>query len=132
MAAIKHSGSRRNSDVSKEMRHAATPYYVRIFESATNLNRAFDQVLEEVRRLRRMGLFRRRFTARFVETCRGEVEEMRGWANFEVTDHAGTRAYDQWTDYGILRMKLERQFREEAERHKKQFQKRASGKAQNK
>jgi hypothetical protein len=112
MAVKQHSGSRRYSE---------TQYYLRLFESATNLNGAFDQVLDEVRRLKSLGLFRSAFTGRFLEACPLAVEELRLWANFEVGNHAGERAYDQWGDATMLRRKSEQKFREQAERRRKRL-----------
>lgn len=72
-----------------------------------NLNRGFDQVLADVKLLRALGLFQYKGPSPFDETCRLTIEELRGWANFELTGALYETAEEDWTRYGRLRLRWE-------------------------
>jgi hypothetical protein len=103
--------------------------HVRIFEAIANLNRGFDQVLADVKLLRDLGLFQYKAPSPFAETCRLTVEELRGWANFELTGALYQRAEEDWGRYGRLRLQWEEKHRDpidvrlEAKRRKQTLQK---------
>jgi hypothetical protein len=89
MAVTDARGSRRIAQGSLEVSPSETSQplskRVRIFEAIANLNRRFDEVLTDVKLLRELGLFQYKAPSPFAETCRLTLEELRGWANFELT-----------------------------------------------
>jgi hypothetical protein len=130
MAVTKRSGFRRVPQLSVEAYLSASPTppskYTRVLESAESLNRAFDQVLNEVIRLNRMGFFWGGVSGRFLKTCRLSVEELRAWAIAEVTQDLLEWAEHDWGHYGVQRFPFEEKFRDpedvlkQAERLKKE------------
>jgi hypothetical protein len=130
MAGTKRSGSRRAPQLFAETSPSPSPQrpskYTRVLESAENLNRAFDQVLNEVLRLKKMGFFWGEISDRFLKTCRLSVEELRGWAMAEVTQDFLEWAEHDWSHYGVQRFRFEEKFRgpedvlKQAERLKKE------------
>jgi hypothetical protein len=133
MAVTNARGSRRIAHGSVEVSpsEASQPLSkrVRIFEAIANLNRGFDQVLADVKLLRDLGLFQYKAPSPFAETCRLTVEELRGWANFELTGALYQRAEEDWGRYGRLRLQWEEKHRDpidvrlEAKRQKQTLQK---------
>jgi hypothetical protein len=138
MAVTKRSGSRRTAQRSPEAPPSETSQppskRVRIFLAIANLNRGFDQVLADVKLLRELGLFRYKAPSPFAETCRLTIEELRGWANFELTGALYETAEDDWGRYGPLRLQWEEKHRDpidvqiEAERLKKDLAEQAAKK----
>ena len=96
-----------------------------------NLNRAFDQVLQEIERLKRMGFFSGEVSGRIPRTCRLMVEELRGWAMSDMTIEIHETANSHWGRYGIQRYRFEQNTRDpedirrELERVKKKLAQRA-------
>jgi hypothetical protein len=115
MAVTKRSGSRRILQLSAGAFPSATPQrsskYTRVLESAESLNRAFDQVLNEVIRLKKTGFFWGEVSSRFLKTCRLSVEELRAWAMAEVTQEFLEWAEHDWGHYGVQRFRFEEKFR---------------------
>jgi molybdenum cofactor biosynthesis enzyme MoaA len=136
MAAYKRSGSRRTTQRPPEAPASeAIPRvskYTSIFEAITNLNRAFDQVLQGVERLKRMGFFRGEISNRIPRSCRLMLEELRGWAVSDMTIEITDTANDDWNRYGIQRYRFEQNTRDpedvrrELERVKKRLDERAA------
>lgn len=141
MANTKGSGSRRTSQVTPDAPPSKTPYpqpskQARVYETIANLNRGFEQVLDDVERLKGFGVFRGEFRGLFVKTCRLTLEEMRAWANFELTEDLSERAGEDWAEYSRLLLQLEKKFRDpndvliEAKRLTEELAKKASKKKQ--
>jgi hypothetical protein len=141
MAGTKRSGSRRVPQLSAVLSRSATPQrpskYTLVLESAESLNRAFDQVLNEVMCLKKMGFFWGEISDRFLKTCRLSVEELRAWAMAEVTQDFLEWAEHDWGHYGLQRFRFEEKFRnpedvlKQAERLKNQRE-RLAGKSRTK
>jgi hypothetical protein len=116
MAVTKRSGSRRAPQLSAGAFPSAAPQrpskYTRVLESAESLNRAFDQVLNEIVRLKNMGFFWGEVSKLFMKTCRLSVEELRSWAMAEVTQDFLEWAEHDWGHYGVQRFRFEEKFRD--------------------
>jgi hypothetical protein len=116
MATIKRSGSRRATQSSPEASASQTSpivsQYTRVAEWVASLNRGFDQVLHEIRTLRKLRVLEPGGSPGFFKTCRLMIEELRAWAFAEMTldlhDCAGTA----WNRWGIRRSRYEEQFRD--------------------
>lgn len=131
MARTKASGSGRSTQHPPEAHASETPQptsrYVRVFHATADLNQAFDHVLAEVERLKRLGLFRGEFPGRFAKTCRLSIEELRAWATFEITEDLYQRADEDWARFGRMLRDWENKFKDpndvllEAERLKKKL-----------
>jgi len=131
MAVTKRSGSRRATQHPPEAPASETSEppsrYVRVFEATADLNQAFDQVITEVERLKRLGLFHGEFPGRFAKTCRLSIEELRAWAIFEITEDLYQRADEDWARFGRMLRDWENKFKDpndvllEAERLKKKL-----------
>jgi hypothetical protein len=65
-------GSRSNNTATKP--HA--------YEALSALNQHFEQVLQNLDRLRELGLFDTRFRRESVQACQAMIEETRAWINF--------------------------------------------------
>jgi molybdenum cofactor biosynthesis enzyme MoaA len=136
MAAYKRSGSRRTTQRPPEAPASETiprvSKYTSIFEAITHLNRAFDQVLQGVERLKRMGFFRGEISNRIPRSCRLMLEELRGWAVSDMTIEITDTANDDWNRYGVQRYRFEQNTRDpedvrrELERVKKRLDERAA------
>ena len=133
MAVTSTRGSRRIAQASPEASPSETSQplskRVRIFEAIANLNRGFDRVLADVKLLTELGLFQYKAPTPFAETCRLTLEELRGWANFELTGALYQSAEEDWGRYGRLRLQWEEKHRDpidvrlEAKRRKQNLQK---------
>jgi hypothetical protein len=133
MAVTNTSGSRRIAHGSPEVSPSETSQplskRVRIFNAIASLNRGFDRVIADVKLLRELGLFQYKAPSPFAETCRLTLEELRGWANFELTGALYQSAEEDWGCYGRLRLQWEEKHRDpldvrlEAKRRKQNFQK---------
>ena len=133
MAVTSTRGSRRTAQASPEASPSETSQplskRVRIFEAIANLNRGFDRVLADVKLLTELGLFQYKAPTPFAETCRLTLEELRGWANFELTGALYQSAEEDWGRYGRLRLHWEEKHRDpidvrlEAKRRKQNLQK---------
>jgi hypothetical protein len=133
MAVTNARGSRRIAQGSLEVSLSETSQLlskrVRIFEAIANLNWGFDRVLADVKLLRELGLFQYKAPSPFAETCRLTLEELRGWANFELTGNLYQSAEEDWGRYGRLRLQWEEKHRDpidvrlEGKRRKQNLQK---------
>jgi hypothetical protein len=131
MAVTNTRGSRRIAQGSAEVSSSETSQplskRVRIFEAIADLNRGFDRVLADVKLLRELGLFQYKAPSPFAETCRLTLEELRGWANFELTGALYQSAEEDWGRYGRLRLQWEKKHRDpidvRLERRKQNLQK---------
>jgi len=116
MPVTNTSGSRRIAHVSSQVSPSETSLplskRVRIFEAIANLNRGFDRVIADVKLLRVLGLFQYKAPSPFAETCRLTLEELRGWANFELTGALYQSAEEDWGRYGRLRLQWEEKHRD--------------------
>jgi hypothetical protein len=116
MAVTNTCGSRRIAQGSPEVSPSETSQplskRVRIFEAIANLNWGFDRVLADVKLLRELGLFQYKAPSPFAETCRLTLEELRGWANFELTGALYQSAEEDWGRYGRLRLQWEEKHRD--------------------
>jgi hypothetical protein len=132
MATHKRSGSHRATQPSPEAFASKIPKFIsqstRIAESAASLNRGFDQVLNEIRTLRKLGLLGDGGgSPDFVKICRLMVEELRAWAIAELTQDINDCANLAGNRWGIRRSPYEERFRDpkdvlrEAERMKKRL-----------
>jgi hypothetical protein len=121
MAAFKRSGSRRTTQRAPEASASASETiarvskYTSICEAAADLNRGFDQVLNDIERLRRMGFFRGDVSSRIPRTCRLMLEELRGWAMSDMTIEIHETANSHWNRYGIQRYRFEQKTRDPAD-----------------
>lgn len=139
MAVTSVRGSRRMAQGSLEVSSSKTAQplskRVRIFEAIANLNRRFDEILANVKLLRDLGLFQYEAPSPFAETCRLTLEELRGWANFELTGALYQSAEEDWGRYGRLRLQWEKKHRDpidvrlEAKWRRQNLQKESAGKA---
>jgi hypothetical protein len=139
VATTKASGSRRTTQHPPEAPAFETPHppsrYVRVFHATADLNQAFDQVIAEVDRLKRFGLFHGEFPGRFARTCRLSIEELRAWAIFEITEDLYQRAEEDWARFGRMLKDWENKFKDpndvllDAERLKQKLQKEAERKS---
>jgi hypothetical protein len=136
MAVTKPSGSRRATQRPPEVPASEISQrisrYTSMCEAAANLNRGFDQVLNEVERLSRMGCFWGEVSKRFPKTCRLMLEELRAWAMSDIAQDIEKAADGDWSRYGIERYRFEQKFRDpvdirrELERVVKQLDERAT------
>jgi predicted deacylase len=108
MATHKRSGQRRAAQLlASEASQGRCPYTA-LFERYGNLNRAFDQVLNEVEILRKMGVFWGQVSNRFPKTCRLMIEELRAWAIADMALDLHDSAERDWGRYGVQRVRFER------------------------
>ncbi|HEX3685464.1 MAG TPA: hypothetical protein VHU83_23220 [Bryobacteraceae bacterium] len=135
MATTKRSGSGRASQRPPEVPASEAiqrfSKYTQIFEATFNLNRAFDELLQEVARLKGMGFFSGDVSNRIPRTCRLMVEELRAWAMSDMTLEIHETANSHWNRYGIQRYRFEQNTRDpedvrrELERVKKKLDQQA-------
>lgn len=59
---------------------ATKPLKLRMYEGVTTLNQDFEQVLRDLKRLRELQIFPRKF----LHLCEGRVEQLRAEANCEL------------------------------------------------
>jgi hypothetical protein len=112
MATHKRSGPRRAPQLLASEASQGRSQYTALFERYGNLNRAFDQVLNEVEILKKMGVFWGEVSNRFPKTCRLMVEELRAWAIADMALDLHDSADRDWGRYGVQRVRFERKFRE--------------------
>ncbi len=80
------------------------------YEALSALNQNFEQVLQNIDRLRQMGLFDTRFRRESVNTCQSTIEETRSWINFEITESLHDREERDWARFGRIRQHREKKF----------------------
>ncbi len=72
----------------------------KLYEALYEVNRSFDQVLQELERLQRFELFRRH---QFLKSCQLAVQETRAWATLEILEILRDREESDWARFGRLR-----------------------------
>ena len=75
-----------------------------IYDALSSINRGFEQIVEELERLRRLHLFRGKPG---IQSCRLAVEETRAWAAFEILEVLHEREQREWARFGRLRSRAE-------------------------
>ena len=96
----KSTGDSASSDVEKTL----------AYETLAAINRHFEQVLQDLDRLRELGLVDSRFHRESLQACQAMIEETRAWLNFGVLEvlrdrEEGDRAY-----FGRIRYQWEKKF----------------------
>jgi len=56
------------------------------YETLAAINRHFEQVLQDLDRLRELGLVDSRFHRESLQACQAMIEETRAWLNFGVLE----------------------------------------------
>jgi hypothetical protein len=74
------------------------------------LNQHFEQVLDNLDRLRQLGLLESRFQREAMQACRATIEETRAWINFEVTECLHDREQRDWASFGKVRRRWEKKY----------------------
>ena len=139
MAVNKPSGSRRRAQLNPEGTLPGTTHpfsgQLHLYETISSLNLGFEQVLENLAYLKELNLFRGKFPNYFVKIFSFTMEEMRAWANFELSEVLGEHAETVWAHFGRLRHHWEKKLQDpndvliEAERLKQKLRKAADRKA---
>jgi len=78
-----------------------------VYESLFTLNQNFEQILDALERLGRLGSFRQRLRREFIRDCQVAVRETRAWTNFELTHIMQAVEEREWGHFGRLRRQLE-------------------------
>ena len=116
MAVQKRRASRPTMQRADEVLTFESPEYssksTLVCEATANLNRGFDQVLNEVGRLKQMGFFRGEISNRFPKLCRLIVEELRAWAMADIAQDVHDSADRDWSRFGSQRYRFEQKFRD--------------------
>jgi hypothetical protein len=81
---------------------------VLVYEVLATLNRDFEQLLGDLKRLEELRLFPHRWQRKFLKTWRATLEETRAWANFEVVETLHYREEQEWISFGRIRQRLEK------------------------
>lgn len=79
---------------------------LRIYEHLFLLNQKLQEAVQILRQLEKCPWLRRDFLRSFQI----EVEDLRAQTNFEVIEHMSDREQHDWTHFGRLRRKWDRQF----------------------
>ena len=133
MANNKRSGSPRALQPFPSRTPRRTPPYIPILDSAAGLNRALDQAVNELNRLKNLGFFA---GDAFLKTCWLFIEELRNWAMADLTQELLERAEYDYGHWGVRRFRWEESFRDpedllkQAERLKKKRDEQAAKKKQ--
>ena len=103
---------------------------LRAYEALHAVNQAFEQVLDDLERLDKLGLFEREDFNLF----QGMIEETRAYANCVLVELMQAREEKDWARFGRVRYRCEQKMKDpddvsiEAERLKQQLRKKAGGK----
>ena len=103
---------------------------LRVYEALHALNQGFEQVLEDLERLEKLGLFEREV----FNVLQAIVEETRAWANLDLVELMQAREEQDWARFGRVRYRWEQKMKDpndvliEAERLKKRRRKAAGSK----
>lgn len=81
---------------------------VLVYDAIAALNPDFQQVLCDLERLERLGLFPRRWQRKFLRTWRATLEETRAWISFEVVEILHQREEREWARLGRIRQRAEK------------------------
>jgi hypothetical protein len=80
------------------------------YEALSALNLRFEEVLQNLDRLRELRLFDTGFRLETLGTCRAALEETRSWINFEITESLHDCEQRDWARFGRIRNQRERKF----------------------
>jgi hypothetical protein len=112
MATIDPSGSRRTAQLPPEAPPPAAAGDLPLLETMASLNRGFEQVLADLKRLKQFGILGPQASRYFLKICSLTIEEMRAWANFELAEAVHDRAERDWAHFGRLRLLAEKRLRD--------------------
>jgi hypothetical protein len=74
------------------------------------LDQHFEHVLQNVDRLRKLGLFKTRFHRESLQACQAMIEETRAWLNFGVVEVLRDREEGDRAHFGRIRYQWEKKF----------------------
>lgn len=77
------------------------------YEALSALNQHFEDVLENLGRLRKLCLLDTRFRRESLEACWATIEETRAWANFEIVEILHEREERDRARWGRIRCRWE-------------------------
>lgn len=80
------------------------------YDALFGLNQHFEQVLQNLDRVRQLGLLETRFKRKSLQACRVTIEETRAWINFEITESLHDREQRDWTRFGKVRRRWEKKY----------------------
>lgn len=80
------------------------------YDALSALNQYFEQVLQNLDRLRELRLFETRFRRDSLRACRASIEETRSWINFEITESLHDREERGRARFGRIRSQGEKKF----------------------
>jgi len=92
------------------MSNRKRPFFREVHRTAARINRGMEQALTGLAHLDRLGLLRDK--REFLKACRLTLEEMRAWANYEISEAVMDRAEKDWVRFGRLRHRRERRLRD--------------------
>ncbi len=81
---------------------------LQVYETLYSLNRGFEQVLADLRRLRVFPFFRGELLREFLVMG----EELRAWSNFELIETMHEREQADWANFGRMRHRWEKKYRD--------------------
>ena len=99
---------RQNSKTSVDGSFTPNPRKTQVYDVLAELNRDFDQVLDDLQRLEMLRLFPHRWQRKFLKAWRATLEETRAWANFEVIEVLHQREEREWVGFGRVRQRSEK------------------------
>ncbi|HEY1755234.1 MAG TPA: hypothetical protein VGG72_07540 [Bryobacteraceae bacterium] len=73
------------------------------YDALFALNQNVEQALQNLERLRQLGIFETRFRRQSLKACRATIEETRAWINFETTECLHEREQHDWVRFGSVR-----------------------------
>ncbi len=82
------------------------------YEALSDLNRHFEKALQNLDRMRQLGLFDTRFRRDCLRACQVTTEETRAWINFEITESLHEREEHDWARFGHFRHQWERKYQD--------------------
>ena len=74
------------------------------------LNQHFELVLQNLDRVRQLGILETRFQRKSLQACWATIEETRAWINFEITESLHDREQRDWTRFGKVRRRWEKKY----------------------
>lgn len=80
------------------------------YEALAALNQHFEQVLQDLDRLRELGLVDTRFHRESLQACQAMIEETRAWLNFGVVEVLRDREEGDRAHFGRIRYQWEKKF----------------------
>jgi hypothetical protein len=80
------------------------------YETLSALNQYVEQVLQNLERLRQLGLFETPFRRQSLKACRATIKETRAWINFEITEYLHDQEQRNWVRFGKIRRRWEEKY----------------------